>query len=68
MGEYFLSIGTGTIHKKSCHFRNRVNNENYREFSSLKEIVDSTDKCTRICKICMKEENENWNKIRSSNK
>lgn len=63
MKPYFLSIGTGMIHKTSCSYRKRINSENYREFSFLEEILESTDKHMKTCKSCMKDEKENWGKI-----
>lgn len=63
MKAYFLNIGTGTIHKTTCFHKKQLNNENYREFSSLEEIVESTDKYVKVCKNCMRDETENWKKL-----
>lgn len=63
MKPYFLNIGTGTIHKTSCFRKKHINSENYREFSSLKAILESTDKHIKICKDCMRDEKENWEKL-----
>lgn len=63
MALYFLSIGTGKVHKESCSYRKRINLENYKEFSSLEEIKRSTEKHITRCKYCMRDELENWRKV-----
>ncbi len=60
---YFLSIGTGKVHKGACHCKKRINTENCREFSSLEAIKQSTEKHITKCKWCMKDEDENWSKV-----
>lgn len=63
MSSYFLSIGTGKVHKKSCPYKNQVNSENYKEFSSLEKIKQSTEKHITKCKYCMRDDDENWRKV-----
>lgn len=63
MAMYFLSIGTGKVHKESCSYKKRINLENYKEFSSLEEIKRSTEKQITRCKRCMRDELENWKKV-----
>ena len=63
MGVYFLSIGTGKVHKSGCPCKSQMNTENYKEFPSLDAIKQSTEKYITRCKRCMRDENESWSKV-----
>lgn len=63
MASYFLSIGTGKVHKLTCPYKVRMNIENYKEFSSLEEIKHSTEKHVTRCKHCMRDEDDSWKRV-----
>lgn len=66
MKKYFMSVGTGKVHsltRANGTCKNKIHKENYREFSSLKEIKNLSEKRITLCKICMREEEDAWKKI-----
>ena len=61
-----MSVGVGRVHSLAyangtC--KNRIHKENYREFSSLEEIRELSEKHIMKCAICMKNEEDYWNRV-----